>query len=340
ATRPAPAGPATGQNGWGRAQARLGRAATDRLRRWAAARAATESSMLQAVWALLLYRAGGAHGPDPVGFGVCVSGRGIALDAVERLPGPLMNALPVIVRVDPEHSVPRLLAELRDQALDMAAYEWVSAAQIHEWSGRGADEKLLESLIVFENRPRSSPALDSALAAHGISVGPLQAAGFPSAFPVTLLASPDTDGGLVLTAVHDRGRIADADAGRLVGLCARLLRELPRTDDESTTIADIVAALPDADLPRMADDAGPRSAAAAEATWPDGPQTQVVQEAWRAVFGTEAPGPGVHVFEAGAHPLVAMRLLRELNARCARTLRLDELLAHPRAGELAHLLTR
>ncbi|MCX5009377.1 condensation domain-containing protein [Streptomyces sp. NBC_00638] len=257
ATRPALPGPATGQTGWGRAQTRLSRTEAGRLRRWAATRAATESSMLQAVWALLLYRTGGAHGPAPVGFGVSVSGRGIALDAVERLPGLLANALPVIVRIDPDHSMPRLLAQLRDQAIDMAAYEWVSTAQIHEWSGRGADEKLLESLIVFENRPRTSPALDAALAAHDIRVGPPQTLGLHSAFPITLLASPDTDGGLLLTAVHDRTRISDTDAGRLIGLCARLLRELPSTHDESTTIADIVAALPDTDLPRMTDGTAP-----------------------------------------------------------------------------------
>jgi hypothetical protein len=35
-----------------------------------------------------------------------------------------------------------------------------------------------------------------------------------------------------------------------------------------------------------------------------------------------------------------MRLLRELRLRCGRSLRLDDLLAHPRAGELARLLAR
>jgi thioesterase domain-containing protein len=65
-----------------------------------------------------------------------------------------------------------------------------------------------------------------------------------------------------------------------------------------------------------------------------------VKEAWQAVFGTPVADPGVHFFQAGGHSLLAMRLLRELNLRSGRTLRLDELLAHPRAGELAHLLTR
>ncbi|GGT43229.1 hypothetical protein GCM10010271_53950 [Streptomyces kurssanovii] len=337
--QPAIPGPATGQSGSGRAECRLSAAEADRLRAWAAARAATESSALQAVWALLLYRAGGTSGPAPVGFGVTVSGRGIALDAVERLPGLLMNSLPMTIQVDPGHSLPRLLTELRDQALDMAAYEWVSTGQIHEWSGRRPGEKLVESLIVFENYPRSSGDLESALAAQGIRVELPDAAGSQTAFPVTLLAYRDVDGSLVLAAVHDRGRIADADAEKLVAQCARLLRELPATDDEATTVADVLATVTDADLPRMAERSEqPDDTGEEPAHWPEGPEADLVKQAWQTVFGTTDVDPGEHFFEAGGHSLLAMRLLREISLRTGRTLRLDELLAHPRAGLLARLL--
>ncbi|CAM5297655.1 hypothetical protein SROCM77S_06004 [Streptomyces rochei] len=74
-----------------------------------------------------------------MGFGVTVSGRGITLDCAERLPGPLRNCLPMVVRVDPGETVGRLLTALRDRALDMAAYEWVSTRRIHRWTGRCPD---------------------------------------------------------------------------------------------------------------------------------------------------------------------------------------------------------
>ncbi|MEU1854209.1 amino acid adenylation domain-containing protein [Streptomyces sp. NPDC019990] len=342
AVRPALPGPATGEHGWGRAEVRIEREEADRLRTWAAARAATESSALQAVWALLLYRASGADGATPVGFGVTVSGRGIPLDSIERLPGLLMNSLPMTLQVDPAHTVPHLLTELRDQALDMAAYEWVSTGQIHEWSGRRADEKLVESLIVFENYPRSSDSLEANLAAHDIRVELPEAAGSQTAFPVTLLAHRDVDGSLVLTVIHDRGRIADRDADRLLAQCARLLRELPDTADDSVTVGDIVAALPATDLPRMAERAEPGTGRTdgTTVTWPAGPSTPLVKEAWEAVFGTEPLDAAVHFFEAGGHSLLAMRLLHEINHRSGRTLRLDDLLAHPRAGQIAGLLGR
>nr|BAK86405.1 putative nonribosomal peptide synthetase [Streptomyces virginiae] len=337
AVRPALPGEPTGQQGSGRAQTRLTPAEADRLRRWAASHAATESSALNTAWALLLSRACGSTGPVRVGFGVTVSGRGIPLDGVERLPGLLMNSLPMTVEVDPAATVPGLLAGLRDQALDMASYEWVSTGQIHEWSGRGAGEKLVESLLVLENYPRSQDGLENDLADQGIRVELPDAAGSETAFPVALLAYRDTDGSLVLAAVHDRSRLADAEAATLVELCARLLRDLPVTGDDLTTVADLLETIPDDALPMMADrPVGDRADDAA--SWPEGPDTQLLRDAWQAVLGTADVAPGDHFFEAGGHSLLAMKLLRKIAERTGRTLRLDDLLAHPTAGALARLL--
>ncbi|MBB1244404.1 amino acid adenylation domain-containing protein [Streptomyces durbertensis] len=338
AIRPGLPGEPTGQRGSGRAQTRLTSAEADRLRTWAATHAATESSALNTAWALLLSRLRGTPGPVRVGFGVTVSGRGIPLDGVEGLPGLLMNSLPMAVEVDPTSTVPALLAALRDRALDMASYEWVSTGQIHEWSGREAGERLVESLVVLENYPRSQDGLEAALAEHGVRVELPDAAGSETAFPVSLLAYRDMDGGLVLAAVHDRARLADADAARLVELCARLLVELPQRADDQTTVADVLETLPDSALPRMAERAEPEADRRSGQQWPKGVDVQPLVEAWQAVFGSRKVTAGDHFFEAGGHSLLAMKLLRELADRTGRNLRLDDLLSHPTAGQLAELL--
>ncbi|WP_411107581.1 condensation domain-containing protein [Streptomyces sp. cmx-4-9] len=248
---PALPGPDTQESGCGRAEARLSAVEADRLHRWAAAQAVPDSSALQAVWALLLYRAAEVTGPALVGFGVTVSGRGIALDAVERLPGPMRSCLPMALRVDPGHALGRLLRTLRDRALDMAPYEWVTSGQIHEWTGRSADGRLLDSLVAVETAPRAPAELKARLAADGIRVDPLRASGAHTVFPVALLAHCGSDGTLTLAAVHDRARISGADARRLVGHCARLLRALPAAGEE-TTVAQVLALLADDEPPRIA----------------------------------------------------------------------------------------
>lgn len=250
---PATPGPQTLESGCGRAEVRLSPVEADRLHGWAAARAVPDSSVLQAVWALLLYRGARVAGPVQVGFGVTVSGRGIALEAVERLPGPVRNCLPMSVRVDPDGRLGRLLTALRDRALDMAAYEWVSTGQIHEWTGRATDGgRLLESLVCVEGGPHRPEELGRELAASGIRVEPPRVSGVHTAFPVALLARREGDGALTLTALHDRARISAADAGRLVGHCTRLLRELPATDD-GTTVAQVLAVLAGDEPPRIAE---------------------------------------------------------------------------------------
>lgn len=252
AVLPAVPGPDTLESGSGRAEARLTAQEAERLHRWAAALAVPDSSALQAVWAMLLYRGAGRSGPAQVGFGVTVSGRGIALEAVERLPAPMRNCLPMSVQVDPAHRLGRLLTVLRDRALDMAAYEWVSAGQIHEWTGRAAGGgPLLASLVAIGSVPRPPRELRAGLAEHGVRIEPLHASGAHTAFPVALLTHRGPDGSLTLTAAHDRSRMSGADAGRLVGHCARLLRELPATSAE-TTLAQVLAVLEGDEPPRIA----------------------------------------------------------------------------------------
>ncbi|MGW7287639.1 condensation domain-containing protein [Streptomyces sp. NPDC054847] len=240
---PEPAGPATpaaGPAGTGRARLRLTPARTTLLREWAACWGSTESGALQAVWALLLYAATGSARPEPVRFSVTVSGRGILLEGVERLPGALRNPLPVTVTVDPRSSVPHLLAQLRDRVLDMAAYEWVSAGQIRAWTDAPARATAHPgSLVVFDaGRPSLDPPA-AELAARSVRVGPPEPQGARTAFPLTLAAHHDSDGALVVTATYDRALLTGITD--VLGRAAHLLHDLPRVGDESLTIADVLA---------------------------------------------------------------------------------------------------
>lgn len=242
-----PAGPtATGATGTGRARMRLTAAQTERLSHWAAGWGSTESGALQAVWALLLYRATGSAEAQPVRFSVAVSGRGIPFEGVERLPGALRNPLPLSVVVDPRAAVPRLLAQLRDRALDMAAYEWVSAGQVRAWTqDPGRPSGPPGSLVVFERPPLSLDGLGPELAAQDFRVEPPETLGALTAFSPTLVAQYDHDGGLLMTVVHDRDR--PTGGADVLAHAGYLLHELPRVGDRSTAIAEILALLPSPD---------------------------------------------------------------------------------------------
>lgn len=245
---------ATGLTGIGRARLSLGLAETVRLRRWAALWGTDESSVLQAVWAMLIYRASGATGPAPVGFAVTVSGRGIPLDGAARMVGPLRNPLQVSLEVDPAGTVPCLLRQLRDRVMDMAAYEWVPAAWIHAWGGSAYAD--LATVIAFEDPPHPVEGLEDELAAHGIQAdfpGTLPARSVP---PIGLLAHHDGAGALTLTGVHERALLSGDAAAELLAQSALLLRELPLSAGASTTVGEALELLEGSAVPRMADTTG------------------------------------------------------------------------------------
>ncbi|PWI15244.1 hypothetical protein DI272_14500 [Streptomyces sp. Act143] len=237
--------------GVGRARLRLTPAETIRLALWAGRWGIAESTVLQAVWAMLIYRASNATGPAPVCFAVTAPGRGIPLDGAARMLGPLRNALPMSVDVDPAGTVPNLLRQLRDRALDMAAYEWVPVGwfRAHEQEEPGVGHA--DTVIVFEDLPHPVKGLEAELAAHGIK------AEFPgtvparSVLPIGLLAHHDSAGRLVLTRVHDRDVLDEEAAAELLVQSATLLRELPSRTGETTTIAEILSLLEGRTVPRM-----------------------------------------------------------------------------------------
>lgn len=239
---PAVAGQPRDRSGHLRTTVRLDPYEASRLRDWAAGQGVTESTALQAAWALQLRRAVPGGGPVPVAFATAVSGRGIPLDGASRLPGPLRNPLPMSVDVDPGEPLARLLADLADRAFDLAAYEWVSMGQVHAWSGREPDDPLTETLLAFDAPAATgTDPLDEEFAAQGIRVTPPETVGAHGGFALSVTAHHDRGGGLVLTGVHDRARIADAaDA---VHRTAQLLREFPARARESTTVGEALRLL-------------------------------------------------------------------------------------------------
>jgi hypothetical protein len=256
ASRPGRSAGATGLPGVGRARLRLDPAETIRLARWAGTWGIAESSVLQAVWAMLIYRASGATGPAPVCFAVTVPGRGIPLDGAARMPGPLRNPLPMSVEVDRAGTVPSLLRQLRDRALDMAAYEWVPGDWIRARGRRGPGADPADTVIVFEDPPHPVEGLETELAAHGIQAEFSGTVPARSVLPIGLLAHHDDAGGLVLTAVHDRALLDEEAAAELLVQSAMLLRGLPLRAGESTTVAEALKLLEGRAVPRMAEAPG------------------------------------------------------------------------------------
>ncbi|MFE1288228.1 condensation domain-containing protein [Streptomyces sp. NPDC058751] len=250
---PLPAGGGTGV-----IRAALSPARSTHLAHWAARWGVAESSVLQAVWALLQYRArhtppppastpASAPGPAIVGFGVDFPGRGLLLEGIEGVPGPFENALPLALTIDPAMELPRLLRTLRDLVMDLSAYEWTTTG-----TSGGAGTRA-GGLLAFDCGPRPEGAHGGELAAHGIRLEEQEAAGAPAGHSLRLRAGHDTHRALVLTCAYDRGLVEEATARTLLAHTVRLLRLLPATAGRTTTVADVLARMPATPTPPVPD---------------------------------------------------------------------------------------
>ncbi|MEG8281320.1 condensation domain-containing protein [Streptomyces sp. AHA2] len=247
ALSPLPLTPATGPTR--RTRTQLTADQTQRLTAWAAHLGSTESTALQAVWAVLLYRAAATDDTATIRFAVTASGRGILLEGADRLPATLRTSMPLSIQITPGRTVAGLLTELRDRILDMTSYEWLSPGQIHHWSTpihttTATDPALPadSSLLAFDSGPHPAPDLSRELAAHGVRVERPDPLGAHTAFPLTLVAHHHDDGALVLTAFCHPDPHTDATAA--LTHSALLLAELPYLPGDTTTVADLLRLLP------------------------------------------------------------------------------------------------
>ncbi|MBR8843002.1 non-ribosomal peptide synthetase [Pseudoalteromonas sp. JC3] len=112
----------------------------------------TLNVVLQAAWALLLSR---ANRSKQVTFGTTVSGRPADLNGVESMVGLFINTVPAVISLDSEQSVSELLLQLQSDYIERDEYSYFPLSKIQKLSSEHAGRGLFDSLLVFENYPRS-----------------------------------------------------------------------------------------------------------------------------------------------------------------------------------------
>ncbi|MFM7581610.1 MAG: condensation domain-containing protein, partial [Caldilinea sp.] len=117
----------------------------------------TLNTVVQGAWALLLHR---YSGEEQVLFGATVSGRPAALPGVEQMVGLFINTVPVAVDVDGDAPLADWLRQLQQRQAEAQEYSYLTLAEIQRWSGIPSGTPFFESLLVFENYPVESAALE------------------------------------------------------------------------------------------------------------------------------------------------------------------------------------
>ncbi|HEX2204790.1 MAG TPA: amino acid adenylation domain-containing protein [Longimicrobium sp.] len=186
----------------------LAPALADALRERARTLRVTLATLYQGAWALVLSRYAGV---DDVVFGAVSAGRPESLPGAEAMVGMFVNTLPVRAPVEPESAVGPWLAALQARQAEARGHEHVGLVEVQGWTEVPRGRPLFESILAFENFPRVEGAGPGT---GGLTVGQLGGVS-RTGYPLTLVVHPGEE--TLLKAYHDRARIADAAAGRLLG---------------------------------------------------------------------------------------------------------------------------
>lgn len=132
----------------GQYEKRLSASVTSSLRQIAVENDLTLNTFVQGAWAVLL---SSYSNESDVVFGVTRACRHSSLDGLGSMLGLFINTIPMRVKVDTKLSVLDFFRSVRNQHVELRAYENTPLVKIQEWSGIGPGSPLFESIIVFDN---------------------------------------------------------------------------------------------------------------------------------------------------------------------------------------------
>lgn len=229
--QPNPLADPAGKGGMARKRVLERRLDTDLTRALAArseAAGATLATLVQAAWGMVVAR---WTGQSAAVFGATRSGRQI-VPGTARVVGCLINTLPVKVQISPPRAMDDVLAQLRQQSLEMRAHDHAALTDIRRWCGLPGTESLFQSMVMFERASLTETMrrLGPDWASRRVELHE------EGAMPLTLAAYGDA--GLLLMLEHDPVAVPAPKAQALLDHMATLLESLAGAASE-TPLSDL-----------------------------------------------------------------------------------------------------
>ncbi|WP_152447183.1 non-ribosomal peptide synthetase [Janthinobacterium sp. HH01] len=175
------------------------------------------SALVHGAWARLL---GAYSGEDRVLFGTTTAGRPPELSGVEQMVGLFINAVPLLVEIDPQARVGDWLLGLQRDLFTLQQHQFTGLSRIQELSPLQRGTPLFETLLSFQNYPLEDGHLQSW---EGIRLTDYSWTG-PTNYPIAVRAFPGAQIMLVLT--YYRHRLDDDIAAAMLDQLRSLVERL------------------------------------------------------------------------------------------------------------------
>ncbi|HEX7182278.1 MAG TPA: amino acid adenylation domain-containing protein [Thermoanaerobaculia bacterium] len=195
-----------------------------RLERYCRSHRLTQSTVLQAAWAILIGRSSGA---SDIVVGATLSGREQGFPGIERMCGLFINTLPLRVAVDEDVAVDLWLQGVQGNIVEIRQLAHSSLTEIQASSEVPPGQALFEAIVVVENYPFSEALMKEWLG-HGVeNLRSHERANYPLSLLVELRLE------VALEIRYDAGRFDDLGVCRMLQQLQTLLGAMAQGDAPS-----------------------------------------------------------------------------------------------------------
>lgn len=338
---PAPAAPGLrgeGEQGTYRSlQYRLPASLGEQVRALARQQHLTLNTLFLGAWMLLLSC---TQRCNDLACGTTVSGRSADLPGIEAMIGLFINTLPVRARLTPGTSLLAFLQQLQTQQREMRLYEFLPLPAIQACADLPANQRLFESLLVFENYPQEQEQAQEE-PASGVTLRDVSG-GALTGYPLTLVIESRQT--IILEISYQTWRFEAQTIASLFTHLQTLLEAYIHDPQQAVEVLQArlagqgvpVLALPDVQEQTSGSPPAPTPASPR-------PRDEVERELtalWEAVLGVHPIGVRDNFFHLGGHSFLAVHLLARVRQHFGQDLPLSALLQGATVEELAGLLRR
>lgn len=295
----------------------------------------TQSTIVQALWALLLAK---LLQREDIAFGNTVSGRSADIPNMELLAGLFMNVLPVRAQIRKEASMGEWMRDLQRSVMATHTYEHTSLTQILNWANWKQSSTLFDTLLVYENFPWEN------IRAGGIEVRDFQG-GLTTTYPLTLVIQPGD--AMQLLFHYQDGKVPPRLIQWLANGLTNLLQQIiPQPNISLKALLDTLEVPTDLPLTQHL----PAYLQAEKSTFffskkvddsymaPQNPLELQLAKMWEELFARHPVGVQENFFQIGGNSLLAVRLFARIEEDLGKNLPPVSLIQYPTIRQLAGLL--
>jgi non-ribosomal peptide synthase protein (TIGR01720 family) len=264
------------------------------------------SAVIQVAWGLVLHKYSAS---EHVMFGKTVSGRSAQLQDSASVVGSLLNTVPVCIEFGAADDFWQIVDRVQKREVAGHEYDYVSAAQIQKALAYRKDTPFYESILVFENYPKSKSHGDS-LAEDVGEVELIVAEGGETPYLLTLLFLPNDI--FSVDMIYDETRIASHYVEEIVANLQQLITQIAQ---RKSRLNDLLAAIEMVDRPVINEFA---RGTASEHAPPTNSIEEKMLEIWKHTLQVEDIGINDNFFEIGGHSLTAVDLISSMNVASLR----------------------